>query len=477
MTSRIWTPRADQRLVLDWLAGRDRGAVFAPTGSGKTVLASTWMHDRLFGRMSAGRAAIIAPPLVVDGWLRQFAQWRHLAGLAETTTVVPPELLGLRRVKRASGPGGMEFADKRATKKRLRELPGRVHLISWTAFSWVEEAWGASWPYDMVIFDESTFVKDRASARGRAARRAVHKSGVVEHLMLLTATPNSNGDEALFAQMDLVERGCLGSGLQDFRETYCVPDQRNWSTGQVYRWKLAPAMRPAFEAVVARLSISVPESLGIDVLEVEHLTPMPDSVRAEYRELKRKQVLGDVTAANAAVLTAKLRQIAGGGAVYADDGTARMMHDTKIEKLRELLDEVPGQVVVAFHWQFELDALKDSLKDTFKDIRVKGAKEDFLSGRIRVLGIHPQSAAHGVDQLQGVCNNIVWLSVPVDRELYDQANGRLKRTGQAERTVFVHVLVTPDTEEERVWREVLPAKAANADRLLQATRVGATVAG
>lgn len=462
-----WKPREYQLDVMRRLCGRRRAAIWLGCGSGKTAITLTWLQDE-----APAPALVVAPKLVVQGWLDQMARWRHLGPLrAGGVSTIGFDLLGLTPRR---GPGGkrgaLEFRDRRAAKAAILALPGGLHMCSWDAFPWVELALGRSWPYRTLVLDESSFAKDQSSARGRAARRAVHGSGKVECLLELTATPASNHDEAVYAQLDLIERGCLGANLTAFRNTFCVPDARNWATGQTYTWKLAPAMRPQFEAVCARLAISAPDNLGIDVLLSEVPIVLPDDARAEYRALARDGVLADVTAATAATLFGKLRQLAS-AAVYTDDGAgARWVHETKIERAAELVDEIAAPVIIAFQWEWELAALRKRFGTRLRDIREPGAKEAFQAGQLPVLAMHPAAGGHGVDGLQDRCNNIVWLSVPVDREHFDQANGRLKRAGQDSPTVFVHALVAQDTVEQDIWREVLPGKATLQDLILRAAR-------
>jgi hypothetical protein len=175
-----------------------------------------------------------------------------------------------------------------------------------------------------------------------------------------------------------------------------------------------------------------------------------------------------VTAANAAVLHAKLRQFAS-GFVYRDDETAQDVHEVKRTRLRELMDSIEGQVLLAYEWTHEREQIAKLLGRDFQDIRQPGAKARFERGELRALGVHPKSAGHGLDGLQSAAHNIIWTTVPEDRELYDQTNGRLKRPGQREDTVFVHLLVMRNTREEQVWTEVLPGKRTLIDLLLTAT--------
>lgn len=457
-----------------WLEGRQRGLMIAPTGSGKTVMACTWLERLLTGSFEVDKALVVAPKMVLDGWREQIARWQHLGHLEQERCELGFDLLDLTPSMGSDGKrGALQFRDKKAAKQRLLAAPGRLHLCSWDAFPHVEEALGKAWPYGALVLDESSFVRDQGSGRARAARRAVHKSGRVTHVLLMTATPNANHDVAVFPQMDLVAPGLLGSTLTQFRETYCVPDSKNWQTGQVFSYKLAHGMRKAFEAHVASVSISVPESLGIDVLPVEHWVDLPPAAREDYDDLQRDQVLDlpRVTAASEAVLYAKLRQVAT-GFVYDDAEQAHGMHDAKLAALQRVLGGLPEgkQAVVVYEFEEELARLKALLGKDFSDIRRKGAKDAFLAGKLRWMGLHPKSAGHGLDGLQAVTNVIVWCTVPDDLELFSQTNGRLKRPGQASPTVMAHMLIARGTVEERIWTEVLPQKQARAQLLLDAVR-------
>lgn len=480
-----------------FLRGRKRALVAAPTGAGKTVMAATKVYEWMFESFEVERTLIVAPKLVaLEGWPEQLRLWDHLPGMAEEVRVIDFSELGLEHQDEVTdtSPGRKEqtwvaprgevfgpaiesrrvlgFRSKRETKKRLLGLPGRIHICSWDSFPWMEEALGKGWPYDCLVLDESSFVKDRMSDRGKAARRAVQKSGKVTHLLELCATPNANSDEPLFAQLDLVEPGCLGASLTEFRDIYCLPESKNWQTGQVYKWKLAPAMRPAFEAIVAQHMVSVPESLGIDVLPVEHWVEMSPGARDQYKVLRASSVLDQprVTCGSEAVKHLKLRQLAS-GFLYDDAGETWHLHPAKQERFRQIVEELDGApALVAFEFDAELDWLRTMLGPQLRDIRETGAKAAWLAGKFQFLALHPKSAGHGVDGLQARSNAIIWTTVPEDRELFDQANGRLKRPGQGQATVMAHMLIAANTVEEDVWTSTLPAKLRNSTRTLLATR-------
>jgi hypothetical protein len=480
--ARVWVPRPDQQAALDFVLPKARAAVWSPTGGGKTAIAGAWMTHHSIDTFEVGRWLVVAPKLVArDGWPEQIGQWAHMQPLSDFR-VLTFEDLDLTRVKG----GGMVFRDKRATKRRLLGLRERVHIASWDAFPWVAQALGRNPPYQGVVYDESSFLRDQGSERSRAARSL---NRFVTHQLQLTATANSNHDEAVWSQMDILQPGLLGDTLTEFRDQFCVPDSKNWSTGQVYSYRLAGSQRQEFERRCAKVAVSVPRSLQVPLIESPRWVTLPPANRSAYDAMQEHQVWAGVAAGSAGVQHSKLRQMAS-GFVYtqepsegdggdegsgSDTRSAISLGEEKVEVLTELLGSLGDQrVLIAYEFDEERTRLQRVIGKKGKDIRQRGAKEDFIAGKLQYLTLHPKSAGHGVDGLQHVASNIVWMSVPEDRELYDQTNGRLHRHGTGADTVFCHLLVASDTVEERIWREVLPGKLSVQELLLQATQAVAS---
>lgn len=469
-SSRVWTPRPDQELVNRWLEPRDDGAVWCGTGSGKTAMAATWLHRLLYDAFRARRAAIVAPPIVArEGWPYQLALWEHLAPMAADLRVVDfPDLDLTKPTKTAP----VSFRDKRATKKRLQSYGERIHVMPWDVFVWAAKAYGTNWPFDALVLDESSFLRDQDSERSKAVYHVTRRvNEPVRFQLQLAATPNANHDEAVWNQIDLLRPKHLGETLTQFRESFCIPDRTNRATGQVYSWKIAPSMRAAYQQLVAECAISLPESLGIDVLPSPEFLDFSGDVRQVYDGLARDWVAlgGAVTCGSAAVLHLKLRQLSS-GFLYDDNERVHWLDQTKMERAEELVETIGRPVLVAHSFIAEAEELKRRLGKHYQDIREPGAKARFERGELQVLGVHPASAGHGVDGLQTRTNHIVWVTVPEDRELYDQTNGRLKRPGQDEDTVIAHVLCRSNTREQEIWDEVLPGKLTISELLLRSCR-------
>ena len=77
------------------------------------------------------------------------------------------------------------------------------------------------------------------------------------------------------------------------------------------------------------------------------------------------------------------------------------------------------------------------------------AVERWNTGQIELLLAHPKSAGHGLN-LQHHGNKIVFLSLPWSLELYEQAIGRIHRSGQ-KREVWCYVMLTDKTIDERIY--------------------------
>jgi len=499
---KVWTPRPDQQAVLDWIEHEPRAMLCCPTGAGKTVITATDLASRMFDSFEVARALVVAPPLVCQGWLDELAKWEHLsvfaasdtralvaddfdmcAGVAVTaktqgktkTRTLPkheaaqysPDEFDLRATQ-------MTFRDKKSTKQRLLAYRERLHVVSWTWWPWLAKALGVNWPYDAVVFDESTRLRDLSSDAGTAARhvlRGVNRPPAV--VRLLTATPAANNVEAARSQMDLLEPGCLGATLTEFRETFCRPKSKNWSTGQVYKWELHPEMQSAFEAIVARRSISVPSALSVPLVTSGHKIALKNATKAAYASLEAAGVVEGRVAGSEAVKHLWLRELAN-GFVYKDQAGERdavQFGDEKMDWLAEFVESNEGKLLVAFEFEEQWRRLKKRFGKRVRDIREPGAKDAFVSGGLQILALHPRSAGHGVDGLQAVCNQVVWLCPTEDAELWTQTNGRIHRTGTGAATVFVHVLVAAGTIEEGIYKETVPDKLQAQASLLSAMAV------
>ena len=110
-----------------------------------------------------------------------------------------------------------------------------------------------------------------------------------------------------------------------------------------------------------------------------------------------------------ASLSQKLLQLSN-GAVYTDEEDVRLIHDKKLDKLEEIIEESQGQPILLFY-NFKHD--KERILQRFKEattLEDSNYKERWNSGDIKLLIAHPASAGHGLNLQQGG-HIIVWFDL------------------------------------------------------------------
>ena len=423
-----YDPHPYQQYATDRIVNEARVGLFLDMGLGKTVITLTAI-DRLIHALGiVQHVLIIAPKKVAEAtWQAEAAKWDHLHELTIATA------LGTAGERENAANAGAEIT-----------IINRENVV------WLVETFGAEWPFDMVVVDESSSFKSPSAKRFKALKRMLPR---IRSVVILTGTPAPNGIEDLWSQIYLLDRGeRLGRYITHYRERYF--DYNPW-------WHEYVPKPGAFEAVQAKISdicvsmraedwIQLPELIAQDIPVMLE----GDSLRA-YREMERTMVMDvggeEISATTAAALTGKLLQLCG-GAVYDEAGEAHRVHDAKLEALGELIEQLHGEHALLFYgYRHELPAIENVLRTAGKRWRTLENSEDadaWNRGDVDVLLAHPASCAYGLNLQQGG-RHVIWYTLTWSLELYQQANARLHRQGQ-DRTVIVHRLLVKGGVDEDV---------------------------
>lgn len=206
---------------------------------------------------------------------------------------------------------------------------------------------------------------------------------------------------------------------------------------------------------------------------------MPEQLKKQYDDFEKNKVLDlikqentnefvEINVVNAAALSNKLLQFAN-GAIYDEEKNVHVIHEIKLEALKEIIEDANGQsVLVAWTYQFDRDRIKEYLKK-YKPRELKTGQdiEDWNAGKVQVMLAHPASAGHGLN-LQAGGNIIVWYGQTWSLELYQQFNARLYRQGQ-QNCVIIHHLILQDTHDEDVI-SALKAKDKKQNALMESIK-------
>ena len=216
-----------------------------------------------------------------------------------------------------------------------------------------------------------------------------------------------------------------------------------------------------------------------DYVPVTHTVSMESAERKLYEQMKADllvRVKGEeIDAANAAVLSGKLLQMAN-GAIYNDAGEMVQIHDKKLDMLEDLIEQANGQnVLIAYWYRHDHERIMERLTALGyapRDLKSEKDIADWNAGKIQVGLISPASAGHGLN-IQDGGHILIWFSLVWSLEMYQQTNARLWRQGQKE-LVTIHHIVCGDTVDGDVL-SALKRKDTTQQNLIAAVKAQLTI--
>jgi SNF2 family DNA or RNA helicase len=420
-----------QELAADFLYGTDRAMVLAPVGAGKTALTLTAMRDANRDGL-VKRWLVVAPKRVAtDVWPVELPKW------APTLTIAV-----------AVG----------TPKQRQAALAAKTDVVvtNYDNLQWLQEQGAA---FDGIVMDELTKLKNPSGKRFKALEKLLTDTNI---RWGLTGSFTSNGLEDTFGQCKIVDQALLGRSKGAFMQRYFIllnPEYGQW----VPR---AGALGDVMKQIKPATFLLEPGDYK-DKLPPLHVVPMSCTMPMdEYNTMKRDFVVdfpdAQAVAANAAVVTGKLQQMAS-GFVYDSTSVADptkpgkftttkraiWMSGHKFDLLDEILQENQrANTIVVYNYQEELSELLRRYPQAVT-LDHPNAIERWNKGQVELLLIHPKSAGHGLNLQHGGCR-MAFVSLPWSLELFEQTVGRLHRGGQPH-AVWVYLLLTEKTIDERIW--------------------------
>lgn len=425
--------RPYQESGADFLYEHDRAMILAPVGAGKTAMTLAAMRDLV--RNEGTRFLVVAPLRVCTHvWPIEAAKWA-------------PEL----NVRVAVGTPSQRT-------QALFDPEAHVVVINYDNLQWLATQELAG--FDSIVFDELTKLKNPSGLRYKALIKVIKD---IEIRWGLTGSFTSNGLEDVFGQVKVIDQQLLGRSKGAFMQQYFV----QYNRGTHSEWEPRPG---ALEAVMERIKPAtylLEPGQYKDKLPPLHTVEVPVEMELrEYDVMRKNFVLefGDdvVLAQNAAVVTQKLQQMSSGFVYF--DGGARWLSSHKFDALEALLDENQhANTIVFYNYVEELH----ELQRRFPRLGGVDDLDEWNAGRVPLLALHPKSAGHGLN-LQHGGHHMVWLSLPWSLELYEQAVGRLHRSGQ-QHDVWNYVMLTDKTIDHKIWA-ALKDKRSLSDLALEALK-------
>lgn len=444
-------PHSYQKYCIDRVIDSPALGLLLDMGLGKTVITLTAIMDLKYNRFAVNKVLVVAPKKVAAStWSREAEKWEHTK---------------LLRLSICLG----------SVQKRIRALnkPADMYVINRENVPWLVEYYRNAWPFDMVIIDEFSSFKNHQAKRFKALKWVRPH---IKRMIGLTGTPAPNGLLDLWAQVFLLDGGeRLGKTIGGFRERYFEPDQRNRE--RVFTYTPKAGGEETIKNLLGDICISMKAEDYLELPDITtntiHVSLDPKAEKA-YKKLETEMLLevdeSTIDAGSAAVLTNKLLQLCN-GAVYDENRTIVNIHDCKIERFLELIEELNGKPALVFYnFQHDkhriLKALSKS-KLRIRELKTPQDETDWNNRQIDILLAHPASAAYGLNLQQGG-NHVIWFGLNWSLELYQQANKRLHRQGQTEKVIIHHLTVAGGMDEDVV--SALENKTNTQEQLLNALK-------
>ena len=408
----IFKPYPYQQYCINSIIYNRAVGLFLDMGLGKTVITLTAIHDLRYNRWEVSKPLIVAPKKVAEAtWTTEAKKWDHL----KMMRVVP--ILGTEQ-------------------QRMRALatPADAYVINRENVTWLVEHFKNSWPFDMVILDESSSFKNASSKRFKSLKLVRSR---IKRIVELTGTPSSNGLEDLWAQIYLLDGGArLGNTLGAYRDKYFVPGRRNRTT--IFNYTPKDGSFEMIKQAISDICISMKAEDYLTLPDVIHNdipVMLDNSAVKAYKQLEMDLLLqvdeNTITAGTAGVLTGKLLQLCN-GAIYDENKVPVAVHDCKIDAFMELIEQLNGQhALVFYNFQHDRERLLAALADTKLRVRVYSQardEADWNNGEIDILLAHPAICGYGLN-LQRGGHHAIWFGLTWSLEQYEQANKRLHRQG------------------------------------------------
>ena len=399
------------------------------------MITLTAIEKLMYQEFEVRKPLIIAPLRVArDTWPAEIQKWDHLEGM--TWSVITG-----------------------TAQERLAALQKKadIYIINRENVQWLVEQSGTPFDYDMLVIDELSSFKSWQAKRFKALMKV---RPFVKRVVGLTGTPTSGGLMDLFAEFRLLDMGQrLGRFIGQYRNTFFRPDRVNGPI--VYSYKPLPGAEEEIYRRIGDITISMKACGHLkmpELITTNYEVEMSPAEQKAYEAMKEELVLslpdGEVTAANAAVLTGKLLQMSS-GAIYTDEGNTIQIHDRKLDALEDIIEGMNGRPLLVGYWfKHDLQRITERLTKIgipFERLDSEASMKRWNAGQIQVGLAHPASTGHGLNLQEGG-STICWFSPTWSLELYQQMNARLYRQGQKAETVVIMHIVTKGTVDSRVLK-------------------------
>lgn len=442
----------------NWILTHPYCGLFLKMGLGKTSI----VLEALYELNPSSHVLIIAPKTIARcTWVNEIQKWNM--NLRTQSLIVNKNGKDLTKKKREeiyakipTDPPTVYFINREMVKNLYNYFPD------------------GTWPFEIVVIDESQSFKSHNSERFKTMMKI---RPWVYRMILLTGSPAPKGPMDLWSQIWLLDMGQrLGKNITAYRNTFFNPG-RVMVNNYPVTWEPKPGAENLIYAKISDLVISMKNS-NIKLPPVTYHKAYVDMYPEEtklYKNFMKTYVFDidentQIEAANAAVLSNKLSQMAS-GSLYSVAETHEYVtiHEHKLEMCEYIINNTDGCVLIAYKFISDKDMLMNYLpQQGINPVVFDGSPEmerAWNQKKYPVMLIQPASCGFGLNLQEGG-ETLIWYTMPWSLEQYEQTNARIYRQGQ-KNPVVIHHIMTRKTIDEKILA-ALQDKDLSQQRLIDA---------
>lgn len=453
-------PYKHQRKAYLFARKLDAAALLMEQGTGKTLVAIAVSGYRFKGG-EVNRVLVVSPLSVVGNWEEEYQNHSKFG-----VKVIP-----------IHGGSSADNADLvynlPHSSKKLRVLVVNYDTV-WRIEDAIEH-----WDPQMVILDESQFIKNGTTRRSKFLHRLGDRT---KYKMILSGTPITESPLDIWSQYRFLNPDIYGKSYTKFDRRYA---RRN----RFFRYKIRKFIRMGeFTKKLHSVAFRVTKDEALDLppeVNQNIYVDLPPETKRIYREMEKEFItyIGDKAAEASIALTKilRLQQITGGHITVEDEEENKEvveLESNKLAALRELLEGWPKskKVVIFCYFRPEIEAITNLTRSLGRPTleisgRIKGNRkkiENTFKNSKRFNTLVCQIKSGGIGMNLQAANTSIFYSTGYSYHHYSQARSRVHRAGQKRKVTHIH-LITRGTVDEDIVR-VLQAKGSMAEMLVDILR-------
>jgi SNF2 family DNA or RNA helicase len=442
------TPFDVQKKTCAMLTSNPRAFVLNGLGTGKTKSA-LWAWDYLRKCGLAGKLLVCAPLSTINfTWVKEVFE-----------TVPHRKVMSLHH-------------PKKTTRVARLQSDAEIFVINHDGLKVIYDdvmKLVKSGEITALVLDELAVYRNGGSARTKMTRKLAAQCKLVWGM---TGSPIPTSPTDSWAQATIVKPDNVPRYFREFRDNLM---------NKVTQFKYVPK-HDAVDKAFAALQPSVRYTLD-DIMELpEAIERFVDVDMGKEQDRIYKSLVAqcyaavqnhEITAANAGAVMMKLLQVSTGWVYTREGNTVPLDNAKRIEALMDVIAGTERKVLVFAPFKHALDGISEALtKEGIEHATVSGETSAANRGKIfnifqnttklKVLAAHPQCLAHGVTLT--AADTIIWFGPVTSLEIYEQANGRIRRVGQKHKQLYIHFQSTP--VEKKIYK-MLASKQSVQNKLLE----------